>query len=154
MKKQLRFRQPAPDPCVLTVSSAVQGTTTNTPEIASPSQREGGEDSLHLAQREPSQDHKASMKKQDRFSKLIAFLRFSIHRDSMGQQHRVRIKRKRRRAYLQRKKASQRAATTAARYRPKATHKKNPQRGVIIHDHFASALMLSSGESAEAVRTP
>ena len=45
---------------------------------------------------------------------LIAFLRFSIHRDSMGQQLRVQIKRKRRRAYLQRKKASQRAATNAA----------------------------------------
>jgi hypothetical protein len=43
---------------------------------------------------------------------LIAFLRFSIHRDSMGQQHRVQIKRKRRRAYLQRKKESQRVATT------------------------------------------
>jgi hypothetical protein len=42
---------------------------------------------------------------------LIAFLRFSIHRDSMGQQHRVQIKRKRRRAYLQRKKESQRVAT-------------------------------------------
>ena len=41
----------------------------------------------------------------------IAFVRFSIHRDSMGQQHRVQIKRKRRRAYLQRKKASQRVAT-------------------------------------------
>ena len=40
----------------------------------------------------------------------IAFVRFSIHRDSMGQQHRVQIKRKRRRAYLQRKKASQRVA--------------------------------------------
>ena len=39
---------------------------------------------------------------------LIAFLEFSIHRDSMGQQHRVQIKRKRRRAYLRRKKASQR----------------------------------------------
>ncbi len=42
---------------------------------------------------------------------LIAFLRISIHRDSMGQQLRVQIKRKRRRAYLQRKKASQRVAT-------------------------------------------
>jgi len=80
------------------------------PEIASPSQREGGEDSLYLCTREPTQDQKASLKKQDRFSNLIAFLRFSIHRDSMGQQHRVQIKRKRRRAYLQRKKASQRAA--------------------------------------------
>jgi hypothetical protein len=110
VEKQLPFRQPAPDPHVLVVSSAVQGTTTNTPEIASPSQRDGGEDSLHLCTGKPSQDHKASLKKQDRFSKLIAFLRFSIHRDSMGQQHRVQIKRKRRRAYLQRKKASQRAA--------------------------------------------
>ena len=36
--------------------------------------------------------------------------RISIHRDSMGQQHRVRIKRKRRLAYLRRKKASPRAA--------------------------------------------
>jgi hypothetical protein len=51
------------------------------------------------------------LEKQDRFSLLIAFLRFSIHRDSMGQQLRAKIKRKRRRAYLQRKKASQRAAT-------------------------------------------
>jgi hypothetical protein len=51
------------------------------------------------------------LEKQDRFSLLIAFLRFSIHRDSMGQQLRVQIKRKRRRAYLQRKKASKRAAT-------------------------------------------
>jgi hypothetical protein len=42
---------------------------------------------------------------------LIAFLRFSIDRDFMGQQHRVQIKRKRRRAYLQRKKTSERAAT-------------------------------------------
>jgi hypothetical protein len=50
------------------------------------------------------------LEKQDRFSLLIAFLRFSIHRDSMGQQLRVQIKRKRR-AYLQRKKASKRAAT-------------------------------------------
>jgi len=41
----------------------------------------------------------------------IAFRRFSLHRDSMGQQHRVQIKRKRRRAYLQRKKESQRPAT-------------------------------------------
>jgi hypothetical protein len=41
---------------------------------------------------------------------LIAFLGFSIHRDSMGQQHRVRNKRKRRVAYLRRKKASQRTA--------------------------------------------
>ena len=43
---------------------------------------------------------------------LIAFLRFSIHRDSMGQQLRVRIKRKRRLAYLRRKKAAQRVAAT------------------------------------------
>jgi hypothetical protein len=41
----------------------------------------------------------------------IAFLRFSIDRDSMGQQHRVQIKRKRRRAYLERKKTADRAAT-------------------------------------------
>src|SRR5262249_13956458 len=40
----------------------------------------------------------------------IAFLPFSIDRHSMGQQHRVRMKRKRRVAYLRRKKASQRAA--------------------------------------------
>ena len=31
VKKQLRFRQPEPDPCGLLVSSAVQGTTANTP---------------------------------------------------------------------------------------------------------------------------
>jgi len=43
---------------------------------------------------------------------LIAFLGFSIHRDSMGQQLRVRIKRKRRLAYLRRKDAAQRAAAT------------------------------------------
>jgi len=50
------------------------------------------------------------LKKTEPVSMLIAFLRFSIHRDSMGQQLRVKIKRKRRRAYLQRKKASQRVA--------------------------------------------
>jgi hypothetical protein len=42
----------------------------------------------------------------------IAFLRFSIHRDSMGQQLRVRIKRKRRLAYLRRKSTARRAAVT------------------------------------------
>ena len=42
----------------------------------------------------------------------IAFLRFSIHRDSMGQQLRVRIKRKRRVAYLRRKNAARRTAAT------------------------------------------
>jgi hypothetical protein len=47
---------------------------------------------------------------------LIAFVGFSIHRDSMGQQHRVRMKRKRRMAYLRRKKASLQAA--AARPAP------------------------------------
>ncbi len=51
------------------------------------------------------------VKKTGSVSMPIAFVRFSIHRDSMGQQHRVQIKRKRRRAYLQRKKASQRVAT-------------------------------------------
>jgi hypothetical protein len=40
----------------------------------------------------------------------IAFVRFSIDRDFMGQQHRVRMKRKRRLAYLRRKKAALRAA--------------------------------------------
>jgi len=43
---------------------------------------------------------------------LIAFLRFSIHRDSMGQQLRVRIKRKRRLAYVRRKSAARRTAAT------------------------------------------
>jgi hypothetical protein len=43
---------------------------------------------------------------------LIAFLRFSIHRDSMGQRLRVRIKRKRRLAYLRRKNAAQRVVAT------------------------------------------
>ena len=43
---------------------------------------------------------------------LIAFLYVSIDRDSMGQQQRVRAKRKRRLAYLRRKKASARAAAT------------------------------------------
>jgi hypothetical protein len=43
---------------------------------------------------------------------LIAFLYVSIDRDSMGQQRRVRAKRKRRLAYLRRKKASARAAAT------------------------------------------
>jgi hypothetical protein len=47
---------------------------------------------------------------------LIAFLRFSIDRDFMGQQHRVRAKRKRRLAYLRRKKATLRSA--AARPAP------------------------------------
>ena len=54
----------------------------------------------------------------------IAFVRFSIHKDSMGQQHKVQIKRKRRRAYLRRKKASQRAA--AARPVPKQPAQKEP----------------------------
>jgi len=44
-------------------------------------------------------------------SMLIAFLGFLIHRDSMGQQRRVRIKRKRRLAYLRRKNAARRVAT-------------------------------------------
>jgi hypothetical protein len=43
---------------------------------------------------------------------LIAFLYILIDRDSMGQQHRVRAKRKRRLAYLRRKRASTRAAAT------------------------------------------
>jgi hypothetical protein len=42
----------------------------------------------------------------------IAFLYVSIDRDFMGQQHRVRGKRKRRLAYLQRKKAAARTAAT------------------------------------------
>ncbi len=42
----------------------------------------------------------------------IAFLRFSIHREPMGQQLRVRIKRKRRVAYLRRKNAARRTAAT------------------------------------------
>jgi hypothetical protein len=42
----------------------------------------------------------------------IAFLYISIDRDSMGQQHRVRVKRQRRLAYLRRKKAAARAAVT------------------------------------------
>ena len=42
----------------------------------------------------------------------IAFLYVSIDRDSMGQQHRVRGKRKRRLAYLRRKKAAARIAAT------------------------------------------
>ncbi len=43
---------------------------------------------------------------------LIAFLDVSIDRDSMGQQLRVRAKRKRRLAYLQRKKVTLRATAT------------------------------------------
>jgi hypothetical protein len=50
------------------------------------------------------------MKEQDDSSIQIAFHGFSIDRDSMGQQHRVRIKRKRRVAYLRRKKAALRVA--------------------------------------------
>jgi len=42
----------------------------------------------------------------------IAFPRLSIDRDFMGQKHRVRVKRKRREAYLRRKKAARRAAAT------------------------------------------
>src|SRR5205823_12431226 len=42
----------------------------------------------------------------------IAFLRFSIHREPMGQQLRARIKRKRRVTYLRRKNAARRAAAT------------------------------------------
>jgi len=40
----------------------------------------------------------------------IACLDLSTYRGAMGQQHRVRTKRKRRRAYLQRKKAAHRAS--------------------------------------------
>ncbi len=40
----------------------------------------------------------------------IASLDLSTYRSAMGQQHRVRTKRRRRRAYLQRKKASVRAS--------------------------------------------
>jgi hypothetical protein len=43
---------------------------------------------------------------------LIAFLDVSMDRHYMGQQHRVRAKRKRRLAYLQRKKGTLRAAAT------------------------------------------
>jgi hypothetical protein len=53
--------------------------------------------------------HEKLVQKAESISMLIAFLRFLIHRDSMGQQHRVQIKRRRRRAYLRRKKASQQA---------------------------------------------
>lgn len=42
----------------------------------------------------------------------IAFVDVSIDRLPVGQQHRVRAKRKRRRAYLQRKKAALRASAT------------------------------------------
>jgi hypothetical protein len=54
---------------------------------------------------------------------LIAFLGFSIDRESMGQQHRVRMKRKRRVTYLRRKKASLRVAAV----RP-APAKQQPQK--------------------------
>jgi hypothetical protein len=50
------------------------------------------------------------MKEQDDSSIQIAFHGFSIDRDSMGQQHRVRVKRKRRLAYLRRKQVARRAA--------------------------------------------
>ena len=52
----------------------------------------------------------------------IAFFRRFIDRTCMGQQHRARAKRKKRRAYLQRKKAALRASTVRpaqAKQRPK-----------------------------------
>src|SRR6266403_1352861 len=65
----------------------------------------------------------ASMK--NRAAQLQCRLRFSIFQPidtAVGQQHRVRAKRKRRRAYVQRKKTAQRASatrTTPAKQRPK-----------------------------------
>jgi hypothetical protein len=52
------------------------------------------------------------MQKQTIIESLIAFFSVSIDRGSMGQQHRVRAKRRRRLAYLQRKKATLRVAAT------------------------------------------
>ncbi|PYJ20482.1 MAG: hypothetical protein DME99_09910 [Verrucomicrobia bacterium] len=48
----------------------------------------------------------------DRVSLQIAFLDVSTDRHSVGQQHRVRAKRKRRRTYLRRKKTAARASAT------------------------------------------
>ena len=53
-----------------------------------------------------------SLKSAIDFQCRIAFVRFSIDRDSMGQQHRVRVKRKRRVAYVRRKNAARRVAAT------------------------------------------
>jgi hydroxyacyl-ACP dehydratase HTD2-like protein with hotdog domain len=65
---------------------------------------------LPFARGEVRKDHEVIDETANESSMPIAFLGFLIHRDSMGQQHRVRIKRKRRLAYLRRKKASLRAA--------------------------------------------
>jgi len=100
VKKQLSFQRPTPAPADRTVISAVQGATEN---------RVGK--SRLLRKVRDKQKAISFRKKTESVSLLIAFLRFSIHREPMGQQHRARIKRKRRRAYLQRKKVSKRAAT-------------------------------------------
>src|SRR5512132_3130036 len=89
------------------------------PPAASPSQEEGeGEDSdphlnfSPLRKGTVEQRTYGFVEKAGSVSMPIAFLRFSIHRDSMGQQLRVRIKRKRRLAYLRRKNTARRAAVT------------------------------------------
>jgi hypothetical protein len=102
-------------------------------QVACPSQGEGeGEDSLSdflgddanplarcsppFAAGEAKKDHEVFGERAADSSMLIAFLGFSIDRDFMGQQHRVRAKRKRRLAYLRRKKAALQSA--AARPAP------------------------------------
>ena len=128
MKKQSRFQRPTGDPCGLIVGCFIQGVNASPPIGRLSFARRGeGENSLtdsyaailarHLnllpfARAETSKGHKASLKKAGSVSMSIAFLRFSIHRDSMGQQLRIRIKRKRRLAYLRRKNAARRVAAT------------------------------------------
>src|SRR5215831_7962721 len=74
---------------------------------------EGGERLriLHATGKSRDRTTNGSMKRANDSSIQIAFRGFSIDRDSMGQQHRVRVKRKRRLAYLRRKKAALRAAS-------------------------------------------
>jgi hypothetical protein len=113
-------------PMRLKCQSAVQGTTANTPKSRL-ARRRDGEDSK-IASTFPNRAAprpQGFVEKTGSVSMLIAFLRFSIHRDSMGQQLRVQIKRKRRRAYLQRKKASQRAATKRPVLAKQQAHKES-----------------------------
>ncbi len=84
----------------------------------------------------------------------IAFLRFSIHRDSMGQQLRVRIKRKRRLAYLRRKYASRRLRLirTWCCCPMESLWIENPRNAISIETDcviFRSASCLAKGEKTK-----
>ena len=95
---------------------------TFTPHLP-PSHRYGAAGSPLPFPKERGETKSASMKK--RAAQLQCRLRFSIFQPidtAVGQQHRVRAKRKRRRAYVQRKKTAQRASATRptpAKQRPK-----------------------------------